>query len=329
VRCNSELSRYNNIERCVRQRIYYTIKNILVNGGNMKSEKKILIAFLLNMSFSVFEFIGGIVTGSCAISSDAIHDLIDASSIGLSYFLEKKSRKKPDEKYTYGYGRYSLIGSIILTTMLIIGSLFMIFNAVRRIINPSEINYNGMIAFAIVGVLVNFFSALFTRHGDSLNQKAVNIHMLEDVFGWIIVLVGAIVIKFTNFYIIDPLLSVLVSIFILVSSVDNMKETIEIFLEKTPCNVDIREIIKAISENDEIIDVHHIHVWSIDGNNNFATMHIVTESGTFSIKNEIKEKLKRFGIFHSTLEFEHPCEQCSEKNCVLECRKEFHHHKHK
>ena len=149
----------------------------------MKSEKNILIAFILNLNFSVFEFFGGIFTNSVAIISDSIHDIGDAVSIGISYFLEKKSKKQPDNTYTYGYLRYSVIGSIITTLILLVGSVLVVINAVKRILNPVDINYNGMIIFAIIGVVVNFLAAYFTRHGDSLNQKAVNLHMLEDVLG--------------------------------------------------------------------------------------------------------------------------------------------------
>ena len=161
----------------------------------MKTEKNILIAFLLNISFSLFELIGGMFTNSVAIVSDAIHDFGDSISIGISYFLEKKSKKKPDNKYTYGYTRYSILGAIITNSILITGSILVIINAVERIINPTEINYDGMIIFAVFGVIINFFAAQFTKEGDSLNQKAVNLHMLEDVLGWIVVLIGAIVIQ--------------------------------------------------------------------------------------------------------------------------------------
>ena len=174
----------------------------------MKTEKNILIAFILNLSFSIFEFIGGIFTGSVAIISDSVHDIGDAASIGIAFFLERKSKKQPDEKYTYGYKRYSLLGGIITTLILLLGSIAVVYNAVSRIISPTEINYNGMIIFAIVGVCVNLCASLLTRDGDSINQKAVNLHMLEDVLGWVVVLIGAIVMRFTDFYIIDPLMSI-------------------------------------------------------------------------------------------------------------------------
>ena len=149
----------------------------------MKTEKSILIAFILNLTFSIFEFIGGIFTQSIAITSDAIHDLGDAASIGIAYFLEKKSKRSPDEKYTYGYARYSLLGSAITSLVLLFGSTAVIYNAIIKIIHPSEINYDGMIIFAIIGLCVNFIAALITHGGHSLNQKTVSLHMLEDVLG--------------------------------------------------------------------------------------------------------------------------------------------------
>ena len=192
----------------------------------MQTDKNILIAFMLNFAFSVFECVGGIFTGSVAIVSDAIHDMGDAVSIGISYFLEKKSKQQPDENYTYGYARYSVFGSVITTVILLFGSVMVIFNAVNRIINPVEIDYNGMIVFAIIGTAVNVAAAFFTRDGTSLNQKAVNLHMIEDVLGWIVVLLGAIVMKFTDFALIDPIMSIGVAVFILVHAIKNLKEAI-------------------------------------------------------------------------------------------------------
>lgn len=180
----------------------------------MKTERNILIAFILNLAFSIFEFVGGIITGSVAIMSDAVHDIGDAASIGVSYLLEKKGEK------------YSLIGAFITTLTLLIGSCVTIYNAIGRLIDPTQINYDGMIVFAIVGVCVNLCAAYFTREGDSLNQKAVNLHMLEDVLGWIVVLVGAIVMRFTDFALLDPIMSIGVSLFILINALRNLKEII-------------------------------------------------------------------------------------------------------
>ena len=294
----------------------------------MKTEKNIFLAFILNLAFSIFEFVGGIFTRSVAIISDAIHDIGDATSIGIAFFLEKKSKKQPDEKYTYGYTRYSIVGSVITTLILLFGSVMVIYNAIVRIINPTEINYNGMIVFAIVGVLVNFVAALLTREGDSLNQKAVNLHMLEDVLGWVIVLIGAIVMRFTNFYILDPLMSIGVAIFIFVNAIKNLKEVLELFLEKVPHNIDVNELKEHIGKIDGVFNIHHIHIWSIDGRNNYATMHIVAEGDSHYIKKQIREELKEHGIGHVTLEIEAKNEQCHEEHCHIEFTSSTHHHHH-
>lgn len=293
-----------------------------------KTEKNILIAFLLNLSFSVIEFVGGIITGSVAIVSDSVHDLGDAMSIGASFFLEKKSKKAPDEKYTYGYMRYSVLGSVITTVILLFGSLAVIYNAVERIIKPVEINYDGMIVFAVIGAAVNFLAAYFTKEGDSLNQKAVNLHMLEDVLGWIVVLVGAVIMRFTDITIIDPLMSVGVAVFILVNSLRNLKEVLNIFLEKTPEDIDLEKIREHICSIDGVSDVHHIHLRSLDGYSNYITMHVVATGNSHEIKHKVREELSEHGINHATIELEEVGEHCHEKECRLEHHEASHHHHH-
>lgn len=294
----------------------------------MKTEKNILIAFILNFAFSIFEFFGGIYTGSVAIISDALHDIGDAASIGLSFFLEKKSKKKPDENYTYGYIRYSVLGSIITTLILLLGSAVVIYNAIGRIISPTEIKYNEMIVFAVIGAVVNLCAAFFTREGDSLNQKAVNLHMIEDVLGWIVVLIGAAVMKFTDFAIIDPIMSICVAIFILINAAKNLKEIVDIFLEKTPHNINIAEITEHVNNIDGVLDVHHVHVWTMDGHNNYATMHVVTNADSHKIKEKIREELHEHGISHVTLELEGEGECCHEKSCKVETGSHHGHHHH-
>lgn len=294
----------------------------------MKTEKNILIAFILNLGFSIFEFIGGAMTNSVAIISDSIHDIGDAMSIGVSYFLEKKSKKKPDDKYTYGYIRYSVIGSTITTIILILGSLLVMYNAIRRIINPVDINYNGMIIFAVVGVVVNFLAAYFTREGNSLNQKSVNLHMLEDVLGWMVVLIGAIIMRFTDIRIIDPILSILVALFIFKNAVSNFKLILDLFLEKTPNGISIDELKENILKIEEIKNVHHIHIWSIDGYNNYATMHIVVDGDIKKTKKLVKEELKEHGISHTTIEIEDIDEICEDETCKLHTEHQHYHHHH-
>lgn len=293
-----------------------------------KTEKNILIAFLLNLTFSVFEFIGGLFTGSVAIISDSIHDLGDALSIGISFFLEKKSSLEPDDKYTYGYMRFSVLGSVITTVILLFGSLAVIYNAINRIISPAEINYDGMIIFAVIGATVNFIAAYFTKEGDSLNQKAVNLHMLEDVLGWVVVLIGAVIMRFTDISIIDPIMSMGVAVFVLINAVKNLKEVLDIFLEKTPEGIDIPELKEHLTEIDGVIDVHHIHIRSIDGHNNYITLHVVAKGDSHEIKHLIREELSEHGINHATIELENENEHCREKHCHIEHKAAGHHHHH-
>ena len=293
----------------------------------MKTEKNILIAFILNISFSIFELFGGILTNSVAILSDSVHDLGDAISIGISYFMEKKSKKHADNKYTYGYGRYSVLGGTITTTILLVGSILVIAGAIKRLINPVEVNYRGMIVFAIVGVILNFIAAYVTREGDSINQKSVNLHMLEDTLGWVVVLIGAIIMNFTNIKIIDPIMSIGVAIFILIHSIKNFKKVLDLFLEKTPENINIDELKKHLLEIKDVDDIHHIHIWSMDGINNYATMHIVSKTKNIvKLKKEIREELEEHNICHAILETEE--EACDDKECHIELSEEIHHHHH-
>lgn len=297
----------------------------------MKTDKNILIAFILNFVFSIFEFIGGTLTGSVAIISDAIHDLGDALSIGFSFFMEKISHKKPDKIYTYGYTRYSVIGSLVTTVVLLVGSVIVFYNAVIRIINPVKIDYNGMIVFAVFGVVVNFIAAYFTRDGKSLNQKAVNLHMLEDVLGWIVVLIGAVIMRFTDFWLIDPVMSMGVALFIFINALKNLIKIENLFLEKIPEEIDVEKISAHILEIDGVIDIHHIHIWSLDGYSNYATMHIVTDNPVYELKKEIREELKEHNIVHVTMEFETTDELCDFKECSIEHSKNdghCHHHHH-
>lgn len=291
-------------------------------------EKNILIAFLLNVAFSVFELIGGLFTGSVAILSDSLHDIGDALSIGISYFLEKKSKKGADNKYTYGYIRYSVLGSIITTVILLVGSSVMIYEAIQRLFNPVEVNYNGMIVFAVLGVVVNTIATYITHNGDSLNQKAVNLHMFEDVLGWIVVLIGSIVMKFTEIVYLDSLLSIFVSVFIFVCSFANMKKIVDIFLEKAPEDVDIEHIKKHIKKIDGVEEVHHIHIRSIDGIKNFATLHAVVTEYSHEKKVAIKKVLQEHNIAHSTVELELVDEECSDKSCHVENLIQHNHHHH-
>ena len=228
----------------------------------------------------------------------------DAISIGLSYFLEKKSKKEPDSTHTFGYARYSVLGSVITTLILIFGSVTVIYNAVKRIINPAQINYTGMIIFAVVGAAVNLAAALFTHSKDSLNHKAVSLHMFEDVLGWLAVLVGAVVMKFTDFSLIDPILSICVSVFILVHAVKHLIPALNIFLEKAPDKLNSDTVCRHVMSVEGVSDVSDIRVWSLDENTVCAAMHIITDSDPEETKSAVRKALLEIGIQSVTLELE-------------------------
>ncbi len=292
------------------------------------SAARILTAFLLNLCFSIFELFGGILTGSVAILSDALHDLGDAAGIGCSFLLERKSRKQPDATHTYGYARYSVLGGLITTAILLAGSCIVIYNAILRLLNPTPIHYDGMLIFAVVGVLVNLAAALFTRHGESLNQRAVNLHMLEDILGWAVVLVGTVVMRFTDWVFLDPLMSIGVAVFILIHALKNLKEIADLFLEKTPDGVTVEEISHHLTELEGVVSIHHVHIRSLDGSRHYATLHAVVEGDPAAVKAAIRAGLAEHGITHATVETEAVGEECGEVECHVEATEDSGHHHH-
>jgi len=268
----------------------------------MNSQKKMYIAFLLNLFFSIFELVGGVLTGSVAILSDAVHDLGDAASIGFACVLERKSTRPPDDTHTYGYGRYSALGGLLTTLILVIGSGVAIYGAIRRLVHPAAIHYDGMMLLAVVGILVNAGAAFLTHRGESLNQKAVNLHMLEDVLGWAVVLAGAVVMKFTDFTVLDSLLSIGVAVFILVHAIGHLREALDLFLDRTPRDLTTDAICARVGEVEGVIKVHHIHLRALSEQVYDATLHIVTNGNPTEVKTAIRRRLAELGIAHITIE---------------------------
>ena len=290
--------------------------------------KNMYIAFTLNLLFAIFELIGGLITGSVAIASDAIHDLSDAFSIGISAFLERKSKQPPNDSYTFGYGRLSILGALFTTCVLLAGSFLVIYRAVHRIISPAEINYNGMILFAIIGVAVNLGATVLTKDGHSVNQRAVNLHMLEDVLGWIVVLIGSIVMRCTGFRILDPILSIVVAVFIIINAVRNLIRTLEALVEKIPDGISLADIKDTLNSLPEIEEANHIQVWTLDGENHIATAHIVTTADSASTKEAIRAVFANFGIKHVTIELHSPNEPPPECHIQHNNKNHLHHHHH-
>lgn len=289
----------------------------------MKTERNILIAFLLNLGFSVFEFFGGVFTGSVAILSDAVHDLGDALGIAVSWFLERKSKHPSDATYTYGYARFSVLGSVFTCGILLVGSVGVVVSAIGRLLHPLPIRYDGMILFAVVGVAVNLAAAFVTRRGESLNQKAVNLHMLEDVLTWVVVLIGAVVMRFTDWTILDPLVSIGVAVYIFVHAIGHLREAADIFLEKVPTGYAVEDIKARVESIVGVSDAHHIHIRSIDGYTHAASLHVVAER-TDAIA-AVTAVLSEMGIPHVTVQVER--EVCPQTACgLVECHNHGHHH---
>lgn len=295
------------------------------------STKNIFIAFILNLFFSIFELIGGIFTNSVSIMADSVHDFGDALSILISLVLEKISKKKPNEDYTFGYLRYSTLGALVTSMILLVGSFFVIISASKRLVNPVLVNYDGMFILAIVGIIVNLIATKITSNTGNLNEETVSLHMFEDVLGWACVLIGSIVIKFTNWYIIDPILSIGVSLFILINVIKRFKNIFEILLEKKPSKIDVVEIKKHLLEIEEVKNVHHLHIWSIDGITNYITLHVLIGEEVLSkdlddIKKKINAELKEHNISHSTIEFE--VKKCHNGDCKISNNINFKDHIH-
>ncbi|MGO1470208.1 MAG: cation diffusion facilitator family transporter [Tissierella sp.] len=282
-----------------------------------KENSNIRLAFFLNLGFTIVEIVGGITINSIAIISDAIHDLGDTLSLGLAWFLGYYSEKKEDKNYTYGYRRYSLLAALINTTVLIIGSFIIFYNAIPRLFNPQSTNATGMIGFAVLGILVNGLAVFKTKGGHSLNEKVVSWHLLEDVLGWIAVLVVGIIMYFKDIPILDPILSIIITFYILYNVIINFKKTILLFLQAVPENIDLNKIIKRFEKIDKVISTHHTHIWSLDSEYHVLTTHLVVDKSAslddlIKIKEEARKKIQDLNMEHITIEFDF-----NEKNCTL------------
>jgi len=286
------------------------------NHNHNITSKNFRTVFFLNFGFTLFEIVGGILTNSIAIISDALHDFGDTISIGLAWFLEKYSHKKSDNKYSYGYGRFSLLGALINAMVLIIGSTFVLANAIPRIIEPQATNAEGMIIFAIIGVIVNGAAVFKLKNEESMNARVMMLHLLEDVLGWIAILAVAIALFFWQTYILDAILSIMITLYILFNVTVNLKKTIALlFLQATPDHVQLEMIDEKLKSIDKVISSHHTHVWSLDGANHILTTHLIVDKSTnrdeiVRIKSKCKQLFEDLKMTHFTIEIELEDEVC-------------------
>jgi cobalt-zinc-cadmium efflux system protein len=278
----------------------------------------IRFAFLVNVTFTIIEIIGGFLTNSIAIISDALHDLGDSFSLALSWYLSKVSEKKRTSTFTYGYKRFSMLAALVNGMILLAGSLFVLSEAVPRLFKPELANARGMFLFAILGVTVNGIAAFRVRSGKTINERMVTLHLLEDVLGWAAILVISVIMMVRHVPVLDPVLAVLITVYILWNVVRNLKGSMMIFLQGVPEKIKMEELERGITDIDGVKDVHHTHIWSLDGANHILSCDVVVKRETgreeiMKIKSRAKQIAGDFGVDHATIEIEFEDEHCDEK----------------
>lgn len=272
-------------------------------------------AFVLNFVFTIIEFIGGFLTNSTAILADAVHDLGDSLSLGLAWILNKLGKKQANQHFTYGYKRLNLAGAFINAVVLIAGSAWVLVEAIPRLWNPQMPIADGMIALAVVGITVNGFAAYKLSEGKTLNERVINWHLLEDVLGWVAVLIVGIVLLFVDWPILDPILSIGFTLFILVNVLRNLWATLKLFIQATPDKETYRQVADTLLELPHVADLHHLHFWSLDGEEHVLTVHLVlTENLDIEARSNLKQRiddvLAPYALSHTTVELEDPDEAC-------------------
>src|SRR5574344_73232 len=301
--------------------------NVSHSHSSENAAKNIGVVFWLNAFFVVVEVIGGFLTNSIAILSDALHDFGDCLSLAIAYGLQKKSERKRDRFYSYGYKRFSLLGTVFLSGVLTVSSIFVIIEAVKRIVAPQEVSADGMLWLAIAGIFINGAAALRLHKGSSLNERAVFLHIMEDVLGWVAVLIVSIVMLFIKWPILDPILSVCISIWVLSNVYGNLKKTFRILLQAIPDGVNVEELKQRIEVLPGINSVHDLHVWSLDGESHVMTLHVVTESDSEELRHRIYLIGQEYNITHTTIECELPGSKCDcdcdvDDHCIEDADKE-------
>lgn len=277
------------------------------------------MAFFLNFGFAVFELAGGFLSNSVAIMSDALHDLGDSLAILLAMFLEKISVRKRDDNYSYGYKRFSLLSAVISSLIVAAGSLLIIYEAVQRVFNPEETNSAIMFLMAVAGIVINYMGYRRLESSER-NQRAIKLHLLEDILGWVSVLVASVVIYFTKLTVIDPAISIAIALFILYKAILNIKEFVKIFLQAVPEDVESSSVLDEVRKIEGIRSVHDFHLWTMDGNYNVLTLHVVIERETdpehiIRIRKQIREISRKYKIDHETIEIGYCNEECEFVDC--------------
>lgn len=291
--------------------------------GDNQTEGRLWISIILNFIITVAEFIGGIISGSLSLLSDALHNLNDTASLGISLIARKISKRDPNLQKTFGYQRAEIIGAFINLVTLVIIALFLIKEGIERFYDPQPID--GMIMFivAVIGLLGNVITAFLLHRSskENINIRSAYIHIMSDAFSSVGVIIAGILIIWYELYIIDTILTLIIAGYILWHSYYMLRKTINILMESTPAGIEIPEIQEAMADINGVLDIHHLHVWRLDENNILLESHVVIDENDMpnmeSIKSSLKELLSsNFDIHHSTLEFEfEPCEEHANSPC--------------
>ena len=270
----------------------------------MKAKYTVWVAFFLNLSYAIVEFIAGGIFGSSAVLADSVHDLGDAIAIGISAFLETISNREEDRQYTLGYKRFSLLGALVTAVILITGSILVILENITKLFNPQPVNDEGILWLGIIAVSINLLASLVVRKGKTKNESILSLHFLEDTLGWLAVILMAIILKFTDWYILDPLLSLVISFFILSKAIPRFWSTLKIFLDAVPEGVETGNLEKDLEALINVKSVNQLSIWSMDGLENNAIIHLCLEDWEqmMETKNQVRHLLEERGIQNITIE---------------------------
>ena len=270
----------------------------------MKTKCAVWLAFLLNLSFAIVEFIAGGIFGSSAVLADSVHDLGDAIAIGVSAFLESISNREEDGRYTLGYKRFSLLGALVTAVILMTGSGMVILENVSKLFHPQPVNEEGLLWLGIIAISVNVLASLVIRKGQTKNESILSLHFLEDTLGWLAVLLMAIVLRYTDWYILDPLLSLVISFFILSKAIPRFWSTLRIFLDAVPEGVDIKQVKNDLEQLDNVASINQLNLWTMDGLEKNAIVHVCLDHVKHMevCKESIRDLLKESGFQNVTIE---------------------------
>ena len=270
----------------------------------MKAKYTVWVAFFLNLSYAIVEFIAGGIFGSSAVLADSVHDLGDAIAIGISAFLETISNREEDSHYTLGYKRFSLLGAMVTAVILMTGSVLVILENIAKIFHPQPVNDEGILWLGIIAITINVLASLVIRKGQTKNESILSLHFLEDSLGWVTVILMGIVLRFTDWYILDPLLSLVISFFILSKALPRFWRTLKIFLDAVPEGVDIQKIKTDLAELDHVASINQLNLWTMDGLEKNAIVHVCLKEMEHmeTCKESIRIFLKDCGFQNITIE---------------------------